>query len=416
MAQGRLGLLGRNRNYRYLWTARTLSFLGDMLTTVALVLYAASLENAAASVGLLLLAQTLPRLFGPFAGVIVDRIDQRRLMMMCECGQALLVGLIAFTSPPFPLLMLLVFGTTVLATLFGPAGRSTIPVLVAPSDIPTANATLSSGLNLALALGPGIGGLLVGSIGIRGVLAIDMLTFLSSALLLSQLPPLRSAGQTAGPARTFIGMAGDGFGYIARHQTVRAVAIGLFLVVAFAALRNVTLVFLAADVLKTDSRGYGLLASSYGIGMVLGPLGLIRWSSRFPPAWMLLVSLLLLAVGTFAVGLMSSFMLAMIFQGVSGVGNGLQNVANDTLIQRTVAPAMLGRVFGSVYTCASLAAALTYALGAPLLRMMSPQALFLLSGGGVFGAFLIMALILPRPIATSTAGSVGPPAPAAEGI
>ncbi len=416
MAQGRFGLLGRNRSYRYLWTARTLSFLGDMLTTVALVLYAARLENAATAVGLLLLAQTLPRLFGPFAGVIVDRVDQRRLMIGCELGQALLVGLIAFTSPPFPLLMLLVFGTTALATLFGPAGRSTIPVLVAPQDIAAANATLSSGLNMALALGPGIGGLLVGLIGIRGVLIIDLLTFLSSALLLSQLPPLVAASPAAGLAATFLGMTGAGFAYIARHQTVRAVAVGLFFVVGFAALRNITLVFLAETVLKTDARGYGLLASSYGIGMVLGPLALIRWSARLPPARILLLSLLLLAGGTFAVGLLPGFGFALIFQAVSGIGNGLQNVANDTLIQRTVAPAMLGRVFGSVYTCAALAATLTYALGAPLLRVMPPQAVFLLSGAGVFGAFLIMLMILPRSVTAPTAGPAGEPLPAADGI
>ncbi len=414
MAQGRFGLLGRNRSYRYLWTARTLSFLGDMLTTVALVLYAATLENAATAVGLLLLAQTLPRLFGPFAGVIVDRVDQRRLMIGCELGQALLIGLIAFTSPPFPLLMALVFGTTALATLFGPAGRSTIPVLVAPPDIAAANATLSSGLNMALALGPGIGGLLVGYVGIRGVLIIDMLTFLSSALLLSQLPPLRAASPAAGPT-TFLGMTGAGFAYIARHQTVRAVAVGLFFVVGFAALRNITLVFLAEAVLKLDARGYGLLASSYGIGMVLGPLALIRWSARLPPARILLLSLLLLAGGTFAVGLLPGFGLALIFQAVSGIGNGLQNVANDTLIQRTVAPALLGRVFGSVYTCAALAATLTYALGASLLQVMPPQGVFLLSGAGVFGAFLIMLMILPRSTTAPADGPAGEPLPAADG-
>lgn len=396
MRQANAGLLGRNPAYRRLWIARTLSFMGDMLTTVALMLYAASLENGATAVGSLLLAQTVPRLLGPFAGVIVDRVDQRRLMIVCECGQALLIGLIAFTAPPFAMLLLLVTGTTLLATLFGPAGRSTIPVLVPAQDVAGANALLSSGLNMALALGPGIGGVLAGLVGIRGVLAIDMLTFLASALLLSRLPPLPAASTPGSRKRTFMGMTGDGLAYVARHQTARAVALGLFLVVGFAALRNVVLVFFAQEILKTNTTGYGILASSYGVGMVLGPLVLIRWSNRFSPAWILLFSLVLIAVGTFAIGLTRSFGLVLIFQCISGIGNGLENVANDTLIQRTVEPAMLGRVFGSVYTCASIAASLTYALGAPLLNIMPPQAIFLLSGGGVFGALLLIAAMLPR--------------------
>ncbi len=392
----RLGLLGQDTGYRYLWSARTLSVLGDTFTTVALVLYAAQLENPSTLVGLLLVAQTLPRILGPIAGAIADRVEHRRLMLGCELGQGMLIGTIALTTPPFPVVLGLVASAALLSTLFQPAGRSTVPVLVATEDVPAANALLSSGLNLALALGPAIAGLLVGPVGIRGALSVDALTFLASAMLLGRLPPLPPVGHPNEPTSGILTATRVGLSYIVGHRIARSVAIGLFLVVIFGSLRGVALVFLAEGVLHTGQTGYGLLSSAYGIGLVAGPLGLLRWSRRLAPAQSLLLGIGLMAIGPLVIGVIPSLAVTLLFQILTGVGNGLQNVSNDTLVQRSVPRSIMGRVFGAVYTCGYGASALTYGLGGTLLKVIPPQGMFIACGIGTIGALVTVSLILPR--------------------
>jgi len=389
------GLLAQEGGYRYLWGARTLSVLGDTLTTVALILYAARLEEAGAAVGLLLVAQTLPRLLGPIAGAVADRADHRRLMRGCEFGQAVLIGAIALAVPPLPVLAGLVALAALLATLFQPAGRSTVPALVADEDVPAATALLGVGVNLAQALGPAIAGLLVGPLGLRGALALDALTFLASATLLGRLPPLPPARQPGEAAPRILAATRAGLSFVAGHRVARAVAVGLFLVVLFGALRGVALVFLAAGVLHTGQAGYGLLVSAYGVGLVAGPLVLVRLARHLAPARILLLGIGLMAVGALALGLFPRLALALPCQVLMGAGNGLENVGNDTLVQRGVPRAVLGRAFGAVYTCGYGASVITYALGGPLLGLLSPRGMFVACGLGTLVALVVVAKMLP---------------------
>jgi MFS family permease len=178
--------------------------------------------------------------------------------------------------------------------------------------------------------------------------------------------------------------------------------IGLVLVVAFAALDNVALVVLAQETLGARATGYGALASAYGIGMVLGPLVLLRWSQRVNPAYLLLVSIFLLAGGTLVTGLAPTLAVALIAQTVGGIGNGLENIANDTLIQRTVPRAMLGRIFGIVYSGAFLASSLAYAVGGPLIDRTSPRMVFFIAGTGVLAALVVVWIMLPKDAAFYT--------------
>ncbi len=396
----RFGLLGRNPAYRYLWTARTISLLGDFTTTVALVLYVKQTEGSGTAVGLLLLTKAAVGLLGPLAGAIVDRADQRKLMLACELGQAILIATIAISLPPFPLLLALFAATSVLSTVFLPAGRSVLPALVADEDLPAANALRGIGANLGSILGPALGGFLVAGFGMRGALLADVLTFIVSTALLLRLPALPAAPSEAATATGILEETRAGLAYLSSHQTARAVGLGLFLVVAFAGLDNVALAFLAQDVFDAGPEGFGLLASAYGIGMVLAPLVLLRFGTHVAPASVLLFGIGLTGLGLLLTGLAPAFTFAAIVQGVAGAGNGLENAATDTLIQLTVPRSMLGRVFGAVYSGASVGGNIAFAAGGPLLDLTSPRVVYLVAGSGMFAVLLIVWRLLPRPVVT----------------
>ncbi len=400
-SSSRFGVFGRSPTYRTFWSARTISLFGDAIANVALVLYIAQNThtgvNSNVAVGLLLLTQVVPRFLGPLAGTLADRIDQRHLMVFCDFAQVFLFGLIALLLPPFPILLILVLATSFLATIFLPAGRSALPMLVAPDDLMSANALLATGFNLTLVIGPAIGGLIVSALSIRAALLIDALTFIASVVLLSRLPSLPPSSRSLeNTAQTFMRDTLSGLTYLARHRIMRAVALALFLAVAFAAVDNVSLVFLARNSLGAGATGYGILASVFGAGMILSPLTVLRWKTRLTSAVLLLMGILLDGLGTLLTGLAPFLIIAMITQCLAGAGNGFENVGSDTLIQQTVPRAMLGRVFGITSSGISIASGLAYAVGGALLTFMSPRMVFVLAGSGVIVVFFVMLVILPR--------------------
>jgi MFS family permease len=89
----------RNPGFGNFWVARLVSYFGSAVTVAALDLYVYESEGTGVAVGLLLLVETLPRLFGPFAGALADRAYRRRFMILCDLGQAVLIGSVALTLP-----------------------------------------------------------------------------------------------------------------------------------------------------------------------------------------------------------------------------------------------------------------------------------------------------------------------------
>jgi MFS family permease len=159
---------------------------------------------------------------------------------------------------------------------------------------------------------------------------------------------------------------------------------------------NVALVFLARDVLGAGNVGYGVVSAAYGVGMVLAPLAVLRWGGRVAPTALLLLGFALTGVGTTLTGLAPLLGAAVAVQAVAGAGNGLENLAADTLIGRTVPRPFLGRVFGITASGAYVASGLAYAAGGPLLALTSPRFVFVVAGVGVLGALLVVWRLLPR--------------------
>ena len=95
-------VLVRNPSFGYFWVARLVSYLGSAVTIAALVLYVYESEGSGVAVGLLLLAETLPRLLGPLAGTLADRAEGGRFMILCDLGQAVPYRVRGPVAAPFP--------------------------------------------------------------------------------------------------------------------------------------------------------------------------------------------------------------------------------------------------------------------------------------------------------------------------
>jgi ribosomal protein S18 acetylase RimI-like enzyme len=357
------------------------SHVGDGVALVALVLLVQSTEGTGTSVGALLLATSVPRFLGPLAGAVVDRVEQRSLMILCDLGNTAIFSAIAWARPSLGPLLALVAASAVLDTLFSPAGRTAVPVLVEPDDLLRANAWMGTSLNLQVALGSLVGGALVAAFGARGALAANAASFLVSAALLAGLPALR-ADRSRQPGGIFT-VGSEGLSFAWRERVVRTFVLALFLGVAFAAVDNVALVFLVRETLVGGPIAFGVVSAAYGIGMMAVSLALAWRRTTLATSSLLVVAWFASGFGTLLTGLAPTLAVVAVAQGLGGGGNGAENIAADTLIQRVVPRELMGRVFGLVGTAAFGGSTLAYALGGPLLDLTSARAVFVVAGAGI---------------------------------
>ncbi len=406
----RPGVLIGNRSFTLYWTARTVSIAGSQIARVALTVLVYQLGAGPVGVSVLLLALTVPRLLGPLAGVIVDRADNKRLMVACDVAQAVLFAALGFVRW-WPGVIALVLAATACATLYQPAGRGNIPALVGRDRLAQANAQLAAGANGALALGPAVGGILLALAGTRSALLVNAATFLFSAVLTLGVRGLRTTASPAGPHGpvTLFGQARAGLGLVWQNRVARAVAIMLLPGVAFASLDNAALIFLVRSGFQAGAGAYAWVVTAYSVGMVGLPLLVGASGRRFDARRLLLGGEGLFGAGTLATGLAPGLALGIGAQVAAGAGNGMENIGVDTLLQESAPNEQLGMVFGTVYAAAYAGQIMTYLVAAPVIAAIGPRGTFLLAGAGVLAALSCLAWLLPsrQPGRAGEVGEVG---------
>ena len=414
--------------FRYLWLSKAISSTGNSVGRIALVLLVA--PSGPAAVTWALLATMTGVLVSPLAGAVADRVDQRRLLRGAEIGQGICYAVMAAVRLPLPLLLFLVALAAVLASFASPAGKSSVRRLVPAERWPQANAMLSVAMTLQVVAGPAIGGMLAGVAGAPTAFAVNAASFAVSALLLTGLgplppdtlpldtpppdvlPPPDAQRGGAGPAplrppRLLADIAA-GLRYAGRTPVVRSMALGTLVFVAFASMDNVVVVFLVKADLHGSGAEYGVLAATFGAGMVAASLALTRWAAGRPAAFWLIGGVITGAAGTVATGLAPTAVLAGAAQAVAGAGNTADLVGTDTLIQQQVPSGMLGRTFALVYGAAQLASVISYALAGPLVSLAGARAALVIAGAGALAG---LAVLVPGLRGSPSSAPVGPVAP-----
>lgn len=177
----------RDREVRALWLADVVSDAGSFVTFIALAVYVHSLTKGAAAVGIALgLRSVAGFVFGPFSGVIADRLDRRKVMVACNLARAGLVALLPFTHHVWQAYVL-AFASAMLSPLFR-AARSALLPQVAPGRTLVSALTVAETTHHVLhTVGPALGGLVVLLVGARNGFFVDAATFVVSAGLLATI-------------------------------------------------------------------------------------------------------------------------------------------------------------------------------------------------------------------------------------
>jgi MFS family permease len=384
-----------------LWAGQAISFVGDAVSMVALVILVVQLTGSASAVGGALVARLLPTFASPLFGVLADRFDRRVVLVASDLVRATLVLGLVFVRD-----LVLIYGLIFLMgfarTLFNPTIRAAFPSVVGEGDLTRANSLIGGTFSVSVTIGPALGGLLVAAVGVSGAFLLDAATYLISAGLLSRIPLPRPqrGGEEAGVLRELR----SGFSYLAGARVPLAVMVAAFLTVLATDLATPAEVFLAKSTFGAGDVGYGLLVSVWGGGMVLGSavMAVLGERLRLLPAYFLGIFVWALALA--GTGLSPTFVLALGMLAVAGAANGLDNVVSDTILQRRVPDTLLGRVFSVKYLGYGAGEALAYPAGGVLVDELGPRATFLLAGIGTAAAALVVLLVLVSVSARDVSG------------
>jgi DHA3 family tetracycline resistance protein-like MFS transporter len=279
------------RDFRWLWTAQSVSTIGDQVFPIAATVSVLNSGGTVAELGLVLGARWLAIvLFALVGGVWADRLPRRLVMMSADLFRFAAIGLLALApfQPPVWALALLVFFVGAGEAFFRPAETALLPSLLPRARLNSANALISISYRTAAVVGPGLGGLLVvGFHQVRWAYAVNALTFLISfACLFRVREPVRRL-QSAAPA--FVHEMREGLAEVRRQPWVLGTLVGgALLLMAVIAPENVLLPIIGRREFGTDAV-FAASMALFSLGGVFGALLAIRWRPRRPGkvAWLL---------------------------------------------------------------------------------------------------------------------------------
>ena len=379
-----------HRNFRLFWGGQLVSLIGTWMQSVGQGWLMHRLTDSAWMLGVLGFAQFLPvTALSLSAGVVVDRVDKRRLVLVTQMlalvQAAALATLVAsgVVKPWLVLSLALVFGAITAFDL--PARQAFLVEMVGKEDLPNAIALNSAAFNAARVVGPAVAGVLVASLGETWCFALNAVSYLFviATLLRMDLPPrVRPAG---GDAATTLG---EGIRYARGTPAILNLLLLLGVTCGLGFQYMILLPVYADRILAAGPKGYGMMVAAFGLGSLMSAVVMTRRLDRWALRRNLLVGLLTAGVsmGVFAWSRALPLTLAMGF--VAGFGLILYVASTNVLLQLTTEDRFRGRVM-SLYTFmfvgtapvgALLSGGLAQRFGAPVAT--SVCASILLGGAG----------------------------------
>jgi MFS family permease len=353
-----LDLLRRNRNFRLLFIGQAISQLGDWFNAVAVYALLFDLTGSATAVAMMMIVQFLPvALVGPLAGVVVDRVDRRRLMIAADIVRGFLIfGLLLVRHRDQVWIAYVVMALTVGASaFFEPARTATIPNITSEEDLLPANALASATWSAMLAIGASIGGLVTAVAGRDVAFAINAVSFFCSAgfILMTRYdsrPPARPAPSGLAELTGISDLIG-GVRYVRQHGHVAA----LMCVKAGWGLAGGVLLLLTVfgqrvfPLAGGSAAGIGVLYGARGVGAGIGPIAL-RWIlGQRPRTLRHAIGPAFFTVGLFYVALAGapSLLIAALCVLCAHIGGSILWVFSTVLLQLEVPDRFRGRVFAA---------------------------------------------------------------------
>ena len=373
-----------------LWIAQVLASLGDWIGFVAITALAARVGGASpeASVGLVLSARLIPGFFlAPVAGVLVDRWDRKKVLVICSAGRGVVLMFLPFVDTVLGLFAVSL-ALEILSLMWSPAKEATVPRLVPAHQLPTANSlslvaaygTFPLG-SLVFALLAKANEWLVGvgvpdstrlnqenvAFAVYAILCITAAGIISSTSLPHETPRSEALPKLSF-GHAFQELA-DGWRFIRSSALVRSVMLGLATgLIGGGMLVPLGPVF-STRVLGAGSAGFGLLLTGMGFGTAIGVVLISLLQRHLPHERVFVLAVFGAGLAILLGASMASLTPAVLFVSVLGLCAGTVYVLGFSIIQSDVDDVLRGRIFATLYTAVRFCLLLAFA-AAPVISSL----------------------------------------------
>lgn len=341
-----LSLLRRNKRYRLLFLGQSISFIGTMITSVALPYQIYHLTRSTLMVGLLSLAQLFPLLITAlWGGALADKHHRRQLLFMTE--SLLSIGCLLFTwnayssTPSIALLFIVSSTMSAITGLHRPSIEGISQQIVAKEDLAQMSAIHSLMFSIAMIAGPALAGLIIARFGLVVTYSVDFFTFFISLLtliLMGPIPkPLASKDQS-----TFSAIK-EGV----RFAVTKPILLGSYLVDFLAMIFGMPMALFPAIAESFGGpKALGMLYAAPAVGALLVSF-LSGWTHKVKRhGKAIALSAIFWGIAIILFGFMSNLVFALFFLSVAGAFDSISGIFRTTLWNETIPESFRGRLAG----------------------------------------------------------------------
>lgn len=411
-AAGTYGSVLRNRPFLLLWLAQVLSQIADNLLYFVLLVEVYRTTGSNTAVSLLVLVFTLPALtIGLLAGVLVDRADKRRVLLMTNVLRAIMSALFILSSSSLPSILVLGLFTSAVRQLFMPAEAAILPRLLPARDLLPANSLFTLTYNASFIVGFAGAGPLLKVAGADAVFIVAAGFFAVSALLVWPLPAVASDALPDLPAsalarsRLVIWELLEGWHFMRSGPEILRVMLQLAFAWSLSGVIAAIAPGYASTVLGLSEEDAFFLVVPAGVGVVLGSLLVGRFGHLADRTWLIATGLLGMGVAVvllagyrrllddilirvpprlifdFHPGGLSGFLIAVVaFAALLGLANAAAVIPANTTIQEGTPDELRGRVFAVLNALGNLGSTAPVLLVGVLADLLGVGRLMLLVG------------------------------------
>jgi len=334
-----------NTNYRRFFLGQAVSLVGTWMQSVAQAWLVLQLTHSATWLGLAVALQFLPiLLLGPYGGVVVDRVDKRRLLIgtqLTAAVQALALGLLTVSGHvTLAWVLALSLGLGLVNVLDNPARQAFVREMVTGNQVRNAVSLNSVLVNVARAVGPAVAGVLIASVGVGPCFLVNAVSF--GAVIVAYLTMHRSKLAQPVPVQRAPGQLREGLRYVRHTPELLVPLLMMALVGTLTYEFQVVLPALVTDTFSGDARDYGLITAAMGVGAVIG--GLVSAGRSVTGIAPMVASAFVFGVTDLLTALTPTLLLAAAALVAVGAASVWFLSTGNATLQIGSAPAMRGRV------------------------------------------------------------------------
>lgn len=393
--QNGLSVLIQYPDFIKVWIGRTISRFGDALDGIAFMWLMYKLTGSTLLMGSVMAVSVIPSLFGMVAGVIVDRMDKKKVMVWMDLMRGISTAVIALFylvgSLEIWQLYAFAFFNSVCEVFSQPARASAMQVLVRKEHYLASNSLSQASGAAAEILGMGVAAAIIGLWGVGIAILIDALSFLVSAFtaMIANIKKVTFNNEKLNLS-VFMNELFDGLKIIKSNTLIFINIILGCLVNILLAPFNILMPVYSDKVLNAGERGYSVMGIAIMVGIIIGSLLVGQLGHRFKKSTLIISGFIAFGVFIGALGFVSSLIPAAIFCILAGICLPIISATGMSVVQEHTPQEKMGRVSSTMGTIALIGMPLGYAISGVVGVHLNIQLTYIL-----LGAIIILICVPP---------------------